>query len=400
MVTRIDRLHMPLPLSRTSTARRLALAGVAAALTLAGPAVAPADAARRANADTLRIVSPVAGADVSGATRLTGSAPRSARSVSFRVDAGRTRLARKRGRTRRDGGVLDTTPLRAGRHTITLRAKVRGKLVTKRVRITVSKVRRTLRAGTTTGTSKGGRTKTGKGQTALQPIVSEPTTTAPAPTTTAPPAAGSTIFSDDFESGDFSRWELVQAVSSDRARIAAAPAGRSGNAARFEVRNGDHVNGEPNSRAELAWGGDMFSEGETHTFTWSTYFEPGFSAEDEWVTTTQFKGDGTGGPPLELGVNGETFIFNAGPHMDYVHLFDTPLVRGQWLDITVRVHWSRDPGKGNVEMWYRGQKVVDNYKMATLMPNVDNYFKFGLYRDADIQSTGVVWHDGLTITQG
>lgn len=366
-----------------------ALAGVAAAFTLAGPAVAPADADRRAKPTTIRVLSPVAGKTVVGQTRLRAVVARRVRNVSFRVDAGRNRVARRHGRLTRDGGVLDTTVLRSGRHVLTVRGRVGQKIVVKRVAFDVSKPTRTLRA---TAPGKG-RTKPGKTQ-AVVPV--EPVETTP---TTSVPTSGSGLFAEEFESDDFSKWDLFQAVSSDRIRSVPAFGGRSGNVGRFEARYGDHVNGEENTRAELAWGGDMFSEGETHTFRWSTYFDPNFTAEDEWVTTTQFKGDGTGGPPLELGVNGETFILNAGPHMDYVHLWSTPLVRGQWYDIVVRVHWSRDASKGNVEMWVGGAKVVDNYKMATLLPTVDNYFKIGHYRDADIRQTSVVYHDDLRITQ-
>lgn len=379
---------MPLTLSRRFTARLAALAGIAAAATLAGPVVAPADAAKRAK---VRIVSPAAGATIKGSARLTARAPRSAGKLSFYVDGVRKRTARRRGRVTRDGGVLDTTQLRSGRHTISVHTRLRGKLVVKRVKINVRKPKRTLLSRGTKGRDKPGKTPGG-----VDPVPTEPAPTAPS----APPAAGSTIFSDDFEGGTFSNWELFQAVSEDRLRLAPAPPGRSGNAARFEVRNGDHVNGEQDSRSELAWGGDMFSEGETHTFTWSTYFTPDFTVENGWSTTTQFKGDGTGGPPLELGVNGERLIMNAGQHMEYAHLWSTALVRGQWLDFVVRVHWSRDPAKGSVEMWYGGQKVVDNYRMPTLLPDRDNYFKFGLYRDADIAQTGVLYHDDLRITQG
>lgn len=381
------------PARTTSTHRPAALAAATAVLAFAGPAVAPAHAAPSAKASaaaSVRIVSPRAGATITGSARLTAVAPRKAGVLSFRVDAGRKRTAKRRGRSTRDGGVLNTTTLRTGRHTLSVRVKVRGKVVTKRVRFSVSKPTRTLRA---TGT-KPGRGKPTKGT--VTPVPDAPT--APAPS--APPAAGDTIFAEDFEGGDLSRWELVQAVSLDRARPAPAPPGHSGNAGRFEVRNGDHVNGETSSRAEVAWGGDMFSEGETNTFSWSTYFTPDFTVENGWATTTQFKGDGSGGPPLELGVIGNQFMLSAGEQLNYAHLFDTDLVRGQWLDFTVRVHWSRDPSKGTVDMWYRGQQVVTGYKMATLLPDRDNYFKFGLYRDPGIVQTGVLYHDNLRITQG
>ena len=381
------------PLVHTSRACLAAL-GVAA-LTLAGPVVAPADAAKRGKSPSVRVLSPLAGKTVVGHVRLAARARRSVGTVTFRVDAGKNRLAKRRSRTRRDAGVLDTTRLRSGRHTVTVRARVRGKLVVKRVRFRVRKPARMTLKAQSTGK---GRIKQSK-PAGVVPVTSEPTTSTAPATVTAPAPTGAGLFSENYETGDFSRWELFQAVATDRIRSVPAFGGRTGNVGRFEVRNGDHVNGEQNSRAELAWGGDMFSEGETHVFKWSTYFAPEFSAENGWAVTTQFKADGSGGPPLQLAVNGESFFLGAGEHVNYARLFTTPLVRGQWLDLTIRVHWSRDPAKGQVDMWYRGQKVVDAYKMPTLLPDRDNYFKLGLYRSADIRQTGVVYHDDLLIDQ-
>lgn len=387
------RLSSPHPLRR----RAFALAATCAALT--GLGATPA-----AGASPVRITSPSAGATVSGGVKFTARSTRQTREVAFFVDGVRRWTSGARPFAYRRGQVLDTRRLSPGRHRLTVKAHLAGGRTAKhRIQIIVRRSVTPLRAEQARSPKSNGRTKTTTTTTtAPAPEPTSTTTTAPttaAPTTATPAGSGQTIFAEPFDGDDFSKWDLVQAVATDRIRSSAETVRAGTRSGRFEVRHGDHVNGESNSRSELAWGGDMFTEGETHVFSWSTYFTSSFTVEDGWATTTQWKGDGTGGPPLEAGVNGDEFNISAGPHMDYKKLFAVPLVRGQWLDLTVKVHWSRDPAKGSVEIWYRGQKVIERFAMATLLPDRDNYFKLGLYRDASIVTTGVVFHDNLRIEQ-
>jgi hypothetical protein len=205
------------------------------------------------------------------------------------------------------------------------------------------------------------------------------------------------VFTESF-TGTLSSWNLVQRVSEDRIRIADAP-GADGQAGRFEVRYGDHVNGETNSRAELGWTADMASEGEELSYSWSTMFAPDFPSANTWQVFLQWKNEGTGTPPLGLSVKGEQIHIDTGPQFNYAKLWSTPLVRGKWLDFSVRVHWSQDPAKGWVEATYNGQQVLSRTPLATLYPGLRNYLKMGLYRAAAVSGTGVVYHDRLRVVQ-
>jgi hypothetical protein len=77
--------------------------------------------------------------------------------------------------------------------------------------------------------------------------------------------------------------------------------------------------------------------------------------------------------------------------------WSAPLVRGVWHDFIVHVRWSADPKVGFIELWYDGSKVLEKKYLATAYSGQDNFFVQGLYRDASIQATAVVYHDGTTI---
>jgi hypothetical protein len=211
---------------------------------------------------------------------------------------------------------------------------------------------------------------------------------------------GSVLFTDAFALGRLDGFDAEQEVSADRITAAAAPGGRTGGAARFEVRNGDHVNGEQNSRAELGWGTQKFGEGDEIVYSWSTYVPADYPITDGWQVTTQLKGEGTGGPPLEFGIARDKFGLSLGPQEGYKELYLVPLERGKWMDVTVRVHFSADRTKGWVEAWHNGVKVVNRTYGQTLIAGAKVYFKFGLYRQATIQPTATLFHSNLLIGRG
>ena len=200
----------------------------------------------------------------------------------------------------------------------------------------------------------------------------------------------------DFESGTFSTW-ATQRSTDDRIRIVDSPVREGSRAARFEIRDGDSVNGS--ARAELAYMDDMASEGQERTYSWSTFLPSDYPIVDKWQDIVQWKNEGTGTPPLQIGIRGDQIGLAGGPQVNYRWPWKTTLERGKWLDFTVRIKWSSNAQVGWVEAWYEGQKVLERYPMATLYPGLENYFKLGLYRDSSISQTGVVFHDAVVISR-
>ena len=344
-----------------------------------------------ASAASVRTTSPVAGASVVGAVKWTAATDTTAKEVRFLVDGQHRWTEYNAPYTFNGEGYLDTAGMSVGAHKLTVRARFGKRTwVTHTVTVYVSRAVATEPAApveTTTGT------------TPSTPTETTPTETSATTPTTTTPDAGGLLFTDLFDQGRLDNFTALQAVSTDRIRPVTAPPGRTGSAARFEVRYGDHVNGETPSRAELAWSGTMAGEGDTWNYRWSTYFPADYAYEGGWQTTTQWKGEGPGSPPLEMGVAGSEFGLWSGPQDGGRKLWAVPIERGRWLDINARIHFSEDPAKGWIELSYKGQVVVPKRSLATLVAGKKNYFKFGLYRQATIQRTGVLYHAGLQIAR-
>ena len=207
-------------------------------------------------------------------------------------------------------------------------------------------------------------------------------------------ARASVVWRGDFETNDLSQWDLVDGLAS-RLTLVSSPVRQGKFALRTELRSGDFAsNGDRNELIRSA----VESEGMDHYYAWSTMFDASYPSADTWQVFTQWHHSGCcGSPPLEFDVNGETVALDSNVRTPTVTLWSTPLVRGVWHDFVLHVVWSANPDLGFLELWYDGQKVIDGKAWQTLFAGQDNYLKQGLYRDASIKPTAVVYHDGMTI---
>ena len=218
---------------------------------------------------------------------------------------------------------------------------------------------------------------------------------APVPSAAALGPQPAALWLGDFETGNLSQWTLVQSVSSDRIRVTPDPVRQGRFATRFEVRDGDDEGGE---RAELARTAIKEKPGSEYFYGWSTYFAPDFPNAPSWQEIIQWKGDGSGSPPLAVDVDDNVLKLQAGPQVsDRSPLWQTTLQRGRWLDFVVHVKWSSDARVGFVEMWFNGAKVLERRSLSTMYAGKENYLKQGIYRSSDISGTSVVWHDGMRV---
>jgi hypothetical protein len=206
------------------------------------------------------------------------------------------------------------------------------------------------------------------------------------------PASATVLWRGDFETGDKSQWEGAQAASPDRLRIVETPVRQGKYALRVEVRNGDFVSS--GNRAELVRT-VRDKEGDERFYAWSTMWPMDYPSVATWQLFTQWHHDGSSGsPPFEMFVNGEEMNLRV---MASTVLWKAPLDRGKWHDFILHVKWSSSATIGFVELWYDGALVLPKKSAATMYAGQDNYLKFGLYRNATIMPTAVIFHDGMTM---
>ncbi|MBJ8344007.1 heparin lyase I family protein [Antrihabitans sp. YC2-6] len=265
-----------------------------------------------------------------------------------------------------------------------------------------------------------------------------PTTTTPPPTTTTPPptttvAAGTPIFTGDYETGDPSQWAVCQTKfingpcssnnnSNYSLQVQNSQRRQGSFAARFELRDGDVPSFGGGERTEVegtdATGG---REGEETWYQWSTMFTstfPSNHATQGWGLVAQWHPYGsTGSPPVSMNVDVENgkwgLVLNRqsspGTYIGAYVVWKGALLPGTWQDIKLHIKWSANDNVGYVEMWHNGTRQTftggpcsgqTRCTARTLIPgNGGTYFKQGYFRDARVSGTGIVYHDGFRVAK-
>ncbi|WP_233262055.1 polysaccharide lyase [Vitiosangium sp. GDMCC 1.1324] len=207
-------------------------------------------------------------------------------------------------------------------------------------------------------------------------------------------ALASPVWKADYETGNLSQWSGRESVASDRLQVVTSPTREGKYALKVTVKKGDDPINASGNRNELFHFGNE-TEGSEYYYKWSTQFASDFPSVNTWQLFTQWHHDGSNGsPPLEFYVRGERIYLRLEGRDDRI-VWNTPLVRGQWLDFVLHVKWSSDPNIGFVELYYNGQLVLPRMHSPTMFQGMQNYLKQGLYRDESVNPDGVVYHDGM-----
>jgi Polysaccharide lyase len=215
---------------------------------------------------------------------------------------------------------------------------------------------------------------------------------------------GEEIYRGDFETADLSQWDGYQSVAGDRIRIVGDPVDQGRYAARFEVREGDNPIGF-GDRAEVQMGTGEH-EGADRWYSWSTMLDPAFPTSAGWQVLTQWHADADGPPPVALQVVGEQIALVSNPYdaegkpdgPAIVH-WAGPLDRGRWHHFRLHVVWSGDDDTGLLQLWHDGRRATGVIRTRTLYPGLEAYLKQGLYRESGESATGIVYHDGLRVSE-
>ena len=216
-------------------------------------------------------------------------------------------------------------------------------------------------------------------------------------TSPAPRDTGTVVFAEGFEDGTLGGWDEVQRARPGSISIVGDRAREGARAARFELRDGDHIDGEEASRAELVAPDDPLGAGDEREYRWSTFVPARYPRSERWQVIAQWKNEGTGSPPLELDLLGDDVVLSAQAGGKPVELGRAPLARGRWLDFRVRIRFAERARDAAIDVWYRGRRMVRRRGVATLYPGRTSYFKLGLYRDGAITATAALYHDALEV---
>lgn len=229
-----------------------------------------------------------------------------------------------------------------------------------------------------------------------------------APAAAAPAVGSKTVFTGNYNSGDFCQWTNLQNVTQNgpacsydqthySAKVADGGAGHP-TAARYELRDGDvpNVPGGERSEVRAGKGGDVV-EGDERWYQFSLKFDETFpNPTGSYMVVLQWH-PVKGPPPLAVEVDngGNLIVRNAnsgGPSQTI-----GTIKRGQWVDYVLHVKFSDDPKVGFVEVSENGTTKVAKTPWRG-MPTASNYLKQGLYRDKADSKTAVLWHDNLRVT--
>lgn len=255
---------------------------------------------------------------------------------------------------------------------------------------------------------KGYRTTRARTTFTYLPAAAAETTTVPAVTgSPTPPATqvasftGSTLWSADYETGDFSQfaaasWNFVPLAPS---LSTAAQSGRY--AGQYTIPAGG-------SRSENVPSANLtFREGDDRWFTYSTRLAGDVPLNTtNWQVLGQWKNDGVGSPPLALDLDNGRYKIGGGwgwpgtdspttPKMSKMDL--GPATANQWETWLFHIRFSSDPSEGTVDVWRNGTQLVSAWKPigGTLYPNLSSYWKLGYYRSTAIGQTSTVLLDNV-----
>lgn len=225
--------------------------------------------------------------------------------------------------------------------------------------------------------------------------------------TPAPGSDGTTLWTGDLETGDFSQmypapWDIDQApqpqIVTDNVR--------SGHyAEKFYMPPGGFR--EEQSPVNATTGEGMnFHEGDDLYYGFSFMLGAGWPTGPEWCVITQWHMDAAGGnePTVGLSTDGGGFqLFRQPNYGQMTYWEQRPLITGRWIDFVVHIKFSSDPSVGFIELWEDGVKqtlVNGQTRMYTMTFGPGGQFGFwkhGIYRSQAITQPATLWADSMRI---
>lgn len=219
----------------------------------------------------------------------------------------------------------------------------------------------------------------------------------------------SLLFSDDFATGDFTKWAQLQWTGRNTSAAGYSGTGEySGqvvadgarpHVARFELRDGDIPPFGGGERAEItAPSACNVAPGDDRWISYDLKLDSAFTATDWGPVLTQMHGlpsDGSPGFELFADPSGDVYVHNGtlGP-WDQVTTINA--IKGAWHHITMHVKFSSDAAVGYWAVWLDGTNVLPQRSRATMVSgDTSAYLKIGLYRSEVATATIIASFDDV-----
>ena len=208
------------------------------------------------------------------------------------------------------------------------------------------------------------------------------------------------LFSDDFEIGNLSQWNHVQAIPGG-VSVVGPPVSQGSYAGRFEVKEGDEESHTGSQRAEVL-SGEEYEESDVRYFRILSRVDSWDFGH--WGMIWQIHDDSSGPPPLALRLyeDESTVKLWLGPGDASADYWEAPLpAMEDWFEIVIRVDFG---GEGTLKVWLDGEpqtmlneeEVLDEIDTLGEAPGYD---KLGIYRSSSSESTAVVYYDDYQISE-
>ena len=75
-------------------------------------------------------------------------------------------------------------------------------------------------------------------------------------------------------------------------------------------------------------------------------------------------------------------------------LWEAEFTIGQWHQLAMHIHWSEDPARGNIKLWWDGEEVLDK-KVQTKGPESVYFSQPGIHRDPHTKSEDTIYFDDI-----
>ena len=203
------------------------------------------------------------------------------------------------------------------------------------------------------------------------------------------PASAEILWRGDFETGTTEQWR--GAPKTDAVKVVTDPVREGKYALRIDGTNAAKRGTRDRIELQHQPAPPGTAEGTERYFGWSVFLPKKLTEDSHAVG--YFETRNSWRQLMSFEAHGTDIIYSTRVPFTRHWTGKGKLTPGRWHDFAVHVLWSRDPGKGFVEVWFDGEQVVMPVMTATLLDENVAFFQLGLMRATiDIPEAIVIDH--------